>query len=250
MSFYTEDVGNANFDAKLALADTADLAEGTNLYYTTERSEAVFDAKLALANTADLAEGTNLYYTDVRADARAEAVFENRFGDATTDDLTEGANKYFTAANANLFLANANTQADIDGGDGIIAFGSQIVSQNPAVTHDVVTDNWKFVPATDSAAALDVDFECSITSYSDDCRVACHYEVSEDSGSTWAPALRSVRIALNGGAASTVGGHMSTIMWPGAQTLGAIFRMRLEVEDGTSTCALNSASIRIQAIGA
>ena len=54
--------------------DTDALTEGSsNLYYTTSRANFDFDAKLALASTTDLAEGNNLYYTNARADARIVA---------------------------------------------------------------------------------------------------------------------------------------------------------------------------------
>ena len=49
--------------ASLSNHDTADLAEGTNLYFTNARA----DARIAAASTSDLSEGTNLYFTNARA---------------------------------------------------------------------------------------------------------------------------------------------------------------------------------------
>ena len=67
--------------------DTADLAEGTNLYYTNARADARADLKVAaatganlsLANktTNELAEGqTNLYYTETRVQDKLDNAFE------------------------------------------------------------------------------------------------------------------------------------------------------------------------------
>ena len=80
--------------ASLSNHDTADLAEGTNLYFTNARA----DARIAAASTSDLSEGTNLYFTNARADARIAA--------ATTDDLSEGSsNLYYTDARADARVA-------------------------------------------------------------------------------------------------------------------------------------------------
>ena len=66
--------------ASLSNHDTADLAEGTNLYFTNARADARADARIAAADTDDLSEGsTNLYFTNARADARIAA--------ASTSDL-------------------------------------------------------------------------------------------------------------------------------------------------------------------
>ncbi len=54
-------------DKTWATLDSAAVTENTNLYYTDARA----DARIAAADTDDIAEGSsNLYYTDVRADAR------------------------------------------------------------------------------------------------------------------------------------------------------------------------------------
>ena len=88
--------------ASLSNHDTADLAEGTNLYFTNARADARADARIAAADTDDLSEGSsNLYFTNARADARIAA--------ATTSDLTEGSNLYFTNARADARIAAAST---------------------------------------------------------------------------------------------------------------------------------------------
>jgi len=107
--------------ASLSNHDTADLAEGTNLYYTDARA----DARIAAADTDDLSEGSsNLYYTDARADARIAA--------ADTGDLTEGSNLYFTNARA-----DARVTAGITGkldASAVSAFGLTLVDDADAST--------------------------------------------------------------------------------------------------------------------
>ena len=99
----------ANLD--LSNQDTADLAEGTNLYYTNARADARIalqvGSNLDLSNqdTADLAEGTNLYYTNARADARVDAGFSAK----STSDLSEGTNLYYTDARADARASAAIT---------------------------------------------------------------------------------------------------------------------------------------------
>ena len=87
--------------ASLSNHDTADLAEGTNLYFTNARADARADARIAAADTDDLSEGSsNLYFTNARADARIAA---------STSDLSEGSNLYFTNARADARIAAAST---------------------------------------------------------------------------------------------------------------------------------------------
>ncbi len=65
---------NSNALSGDIVLDTDDIGEGaTNLYYTAARANADFDTRLALKSTTDVAEGTNLYYTNARADARIAA---------------------------------------------------------------------------------------------------------------------------------------------------------------------------------
>ena len=102
--------------ASLSNHDTADLAEGTNLYYTDARA----DARIAAADTGDLTEGSNLYFTDARARA---AISENStqlaynsttgvltYTQGDTDTVAEGSsNLYFTNARADARIAAADT---------------------------------------------------------------------------------------------------------------------------------------------
>jgi hypothetical protein len=74
--------------ASLSNHDTADLAEGTNLYFTTARARSAISATGSLSynsttgvmsftmpaqNTSNITEGSNLYFTNARADARITA---------------------------------------------------------------------------------------------------------------------------------------------------------------------------------
>ena len=117
--------------------DTDDITEGSNnLYYTSAR----WDAKLAAADTGDLAEGTNLYYTNARADARiaANLIDEDNLGTDSntrapsqqsvkayvdsrdTDDIGEGSsNLYHTSARARGAISVTDA-----GGDGGLAYNS------------------------------------------------------------------------------------------------------------------------------
>ena len=88
--------------SSLSNHDTADLAEGTNLYYTQARFDSAFTAK----STTNLSEGTNLYYTDAR--------FNTAFGNKTTSDLTENTNLYYTDARANTAIDARVTQTFVN----------------------------------------------------------------------------------------------------------------------------------------
>ena len=98
--------------ASLSNHDTADLAEGTNLYFTNARARSAISATGSLSynsttgvmsftmpaqNTSNITEGSNLYYTNARADARIAA--------ASTSDLSEGTNLYYTDARADARVA-------------------------------------------------------------------------------------------------------------------------------------------------
>ena len=110
--------------SSLSNHDTADLAEGTNLYFTNARADARADARIASSDTNDLSEGTtNLYYTDDRVFAKTSNIIKagsrmsisadpqtqeitfiatDQFPSHTSDNLTEGtSNLYYTTARAN-----------------------------------------------------------------------------------------------------------------------------------------------------
>ena len=103
------DIGafNTNFNTRLALKTTNDLAEGTNnsvgesapglgdgtnrLYYTTTRANADFDTRLATKTTTDLSEGSNLYYTDARVLTKINATSVTQLSDMPATVQTDDA---------------------------------------------------------------------------------------------------------------------------------------------------------------
>jgi len=87
VSSFTNDAGyyvasnfNTDFDTRLGLKSTTNLAEGTNLYYTQARFDTAFGGK----STSDLSEGTNLYFTNARAIAAVEGT-GNTYLDSEVD---------------------------------------------------------------------------------------------------------------------------------------------------------------------
>ena len=115
--YYTTNRANADFDTRLATKNTANLAEGTNLYYTQARADARVNAQtgsnldLSQKTTSDLAEGAKLYYTQGR--------FDIAFGNKTTADLNENTNLYHTTARARAAVSVTDL-----GGDGSLSYDS------------------------------------------------------------------------------------------------------------------------------
>ena len=106
-SLATNLVGNVTGTVStLSNHDTADLAEGTNLYYTQARFNSAFTAK----SSSDLSEGTNLYYTDAR--------FNTAFSAKNTGNLSEGSNLYYTQARFNSAFT-AKSSSDLSEGTNL-----------------------------------------------------------------------------------------------------------------------------------
>ena len=126
---------DVRFDAKLAAADTDDLAEGSsNLYWTVARGESMFDSKLAAADTDDLSEGSsNLYWTV----ARGESMFDSKLAAADTGDLAEGSNLYFTDARARAAISETGDILDYDNSTGVL---SVIAPAMTGSVRDIVGD--------------------------------------------------------------------------------------------------------------
>lgn len=126
----TDDIGEGStnfyytsgrFDTSFATKTTSNLSEGTNLYWTTARGEAMFDAKIATADTDDLAEGaTNLYYTDARVNSYVTGTIINDTTSSSTglyssqkiDSLISGSLNYKGSWNA---TTNTPTLSDATG---------------------------------------------------------------------------------------------------------------------------------------
>ena len=140
---------DVRFDAKLAAADTGDLAEGSNLYYTDARSRAAIsvtdaggDGSLAYNNSTGVLTYTGPSASEVRAhfsagemititdgevainasvfSASSDVRFDAKMAAADTDDLSEGSsNLYFTDARARAAISVTDA-----GGDGSLAYNS------------------------------------------------------------------------------------------------------------------------------
>ena len=116
---------SASWDAKMAAADTGDLAEGSNLYWTTARGESMFDSKMAAADTDDLAEGaSNLYFTDARA--RGAVSVNDAGGDGSLAyDSSTGVITY-TGPSAAEVRAHFSGGTGVDITDGVVSVGQAI----------------------------------------------------------------------------------------------------------------------------
>ena len=127
-SLATNLIGNVTGTvSSLSNHDTADLAEGTNLYYTQARFNTAFTAK----STSDLSEGSNLYFTSGRFDTDFSAKsttnltegtnlyytsgrFDTAFSAKSTSNLSEGTNLYYTTARANSAIDARVTQSFVN----------------------------------------------------------------------------------------------------------------------------------------
>ena len=136
--------------ASLSNHDTADLAEGTNLYFTNARA----DARIAAASTSDLSEGTNLYYTDARADARIAA--------ADTGDLSEGSNLYYTNARADARIAAATTD-DLSEGSSNLYYTDARADARVALIVDSAPGTLNTLNELAAALGDDANFSTTVT---------------------------------------------------------------------------------------
>jgi uncharacterized protein involved in tellurium resistance len=144
---------DVRWDAKMAAADTGDLAEGSNLYWTTARGESMFDTRLATKDTGDLAEGSNLYFTDARARAAISVVDAGGDGSLAYDNSTGVIT--FTGPSA------AEVRAHMSGGE-MIDFTSGVIS---------------IIPSQFSGSAVDVVADASAAS-----AVRSHLAVADTDG--------------------------------------------------------------------
>ena len=122
--------------ASLSNHDTADLAEGTNLYFTNARA----DARIAAASTSDLSEGTNLYYTDARADARVALIVDSAPG--TLNTLNELAAALGDDANFSTTVTNSiATKLPLAGGTltGTLAMGANAITSTGTISSGGIT---------------------------------------------------------------------------------------------------------------
>lgn len=144
---FSESVNSVAGKTGAVALDTADVAEGTNLYYTDARARAAIDVAGDLAynestgvvsfsesvnsvagktgivtlDTADVSEGTNLYYTDARARAAISATGDLAYNESTgvvsfSESVNSVAGKTgaVTLVKADVGLANVDNTADLD----------------------------------------------------------------------------------------------------------------------------------------
>ena len=105
---------DVRFDAKLAAANTGDLAEGSNLYYTDARVRAAVSADDDLISFSD---ATGVFSTNASAFSGS---WDVKMAAADTDALGEGSsNLYFTDARARAAISVTDA-----GGDGSMAYNS------------------------------------------------------------------------------------------------------------------------------
>jgi hypothetical protein len=120
---------DVRWDAKMAAADTGDLAEGSNLYYTDARVHNALTMEAARFITyfsgsarGLLSGGEMVDYASATGEISISAVaFSGSWDDvlATKDtgDLTEGSNLYFTDARARAAISVTDS-----GGDGSLSY--------------------------------------------------------------------------------------------------------------------------------
>jgi hypothetical protein len=140
--------------SSLSNHDTADLAEGTNLYYTDARADARVNLQtganldLSSKSTSDLSEGTNEYFTTARARSSISASGDLSYNSSTgvisftasaapvtsvntltgavvldSDDISEGAtNLYYTDARARAAISEGSAQLAYNSTTGVLTF--------------------------------------------------------------------------------------------------------------------------------
>ena len=118
--------------SSLSNHDTADLAEGTNLYFTNQRAldatsaayDAAGSASTAQTNaqnfatdaindltTSDIEEGSNLYFTNQRAIDAVGGTIGDAINLLDTDDIEEGS--------TNLYYTDTRVRNAVDNGNGL-----------------------------------------------------------------------------------------------------------------------------------
>ena len=107
-------IGDSNEQAVTATLDTSIVPENTNLYYTTARQNTDFDSRLFIKSTDDLAEGNNLYYTDSRVDSRLSG------GSLPTVNANNSILKQFNETKVVLGNKSGDISADLNAQNGSI----------------------------------------------------------------------------------------------------------------------------------
>ena len=114
--------------SSLSNHDTADLAEGTNLYYTQARFDTAFGNK----STADLSENTNLYYTEARVTANSSVAANTAkvgITPAQASAITANTAKITYPSADSSKLAGIEAQADVTDVANVTAAGALMDSE-------------------------------------------------------------------------------------------------------------------------
>ena len=114
--------------SSLSNHDTADLAEGTNLYYTQAR----FNSALTAKSTSDLSEGSNLYYTEARVTANSSVAANTAKVGITTSQasaITANTAKITYPSADSSKLAGIEAQADVTDVANVTAAGALMDSE-------------------------------------------------------------------------------------------------------------------------
>ncbi len=114
--------------SSLSNHDTADLAEGTNLYYTQAR----FNSALTAKSTSDLSEGTNLYYTEARVTANSSVAANTAkvgITPAQASAITANTAKITYPSADSSKLAGIEAQADVTDVANVTAAGALMDSE-------------------------------------------------------------------------------------------------------------------------
>ena len=207
---------DVRWDAKMAAADTGDLAEGSNLYYTDARVHNALTMEAARFITYDgsgnfamdealfsgsarglLSGGEMVDYASATGEISISAVaFSGSWDDvlATKDtgDLTEGSNLYFTDARARAAISVTDS-----GGDGSLSYDNStgVITYTGPSAAEVRAH----FTAGDGLAVADGDFSVNVDDSSIEINAdTLRIKADGVTGAMLAPAVAGVGLAQDG----------------------------------------------------
>ena len=207
---------DVRWDAKMAAADTGDLAEGSNLYYTDARVHNALTMEAARFITYDgsgnfamdealfsgsarglLSGGEMVDYASATGEISINAVaFSGSWDDvlATKDtgDLTEGSNLYFTDARARAAISVTDS-----GGDGSLSYDNStgVITYTGPSAAEVRAH----FTAGDGLAVADGDFSVNVDDSSIEINAdTLRIKADGVTGAMLAPAVAGVGLAQDG----------------------------------------------------
>jgi hypothetical protein len=207
---------DVRWDAKMAAADTGDLAEGSNLYYTDARVHNALTMEAARFITYDgsgnfamdealfsgsarglLSGGEMVDYASATGEISISAVaysgsWDDVLATKDTGDLTEGSNLYFTDARARAAISVTDS-----GGDGSLSYDNStgVITYTGPSAAEVRAH----FTAGDGLAVLNGDFSVNVDDSSIEI-VADTLQIKADgvTGAMLAPAVAGVGLAQDG----------------------------------------------------